>query len=185
MPILPSVGELYRAADAVDATAALVEVDMANVARLVEGLPWRGNRREVAHAAVTAATSAGLQQAAAERELARALRRLAGDVERELRVLADLAQRARRHLEDLLRRAKALVEAAAAIVAEAAARTAARVVVEVMTFDPVGALCEARAVADEAADRLRRITMRLGSLPEPSDPQWRRLGPEILGWSPL
>jgi ABC-type transporter Mla subunit MlaD len=185
MSLLPRVAELYRAADAVDATAAAVEADMANVTLLIEGLPWRGNRREVAHAAAAAATSAGRQQAAAERDLARALRRLAGDVEQELRVLADLARRARTHLEDLLRRARALVEAAAGVVAEAAARAATRVVVEVMTFDPVGALREARAMADEAADRVRRITMRLASLPEPSDPQWRRLGPEILGWRPL
>ena len=185
MLLLPKVHELRQAADDVDAVAVRVDVDAASVARLVEELPWSGPRREAVRATTAVAVGIARGQADAERELAAALRRLAGEVERELRVLAELAARARGHLEELLRRARALADAAAAAVAEAAARVATRVVAEILSFDPVGALREARAVAQQAADRLGVITARLATLPEPHDPQWRRLGPEILGWRPL
>lgn len=184
MLLLPDVAALYRAADAVDATAARVDADMAAVSRTVEGLLWYGPRRDVVIGAVAAATWPGRQQASAERDLARALRQLARETEAELRVLAELAARARGHLEDLLRRARAVVDVTASAVGELASRVGATVV-EVLTFDPVAALREARALAEQAVERLRTITVRLNSLPAPHDPRWRRLGPEILGWRPL
>ncbi len=52
-------------------------------------------------------------------------------------------------------------------------------------MDPVGALREAKHLAQQAADGLRSIALRLQTLPEPHDPRWRQLGPEILGWRPL
>jgi hypothetical protein len=134
-----------------------------------------------AHAAVGVARA----QAGAERELARALRQLALDVEDELRFLAALADRARRHLEELLRRARSMVEAAADAVTDAVAQLATHVLLEVVTLDPGGAVREARVLAEQALDRWRSITLRLQTLPEAHDPQWRRLGPEILAWRPL
>lgn len=185
MPVLPDLGVLYAAADAIDRTAATVEADAASVDRLVDALPWRGPRREVVAGGARVAVGVARGQAGAERELARALRQLALDVERELQVLAELAARARHHLEDLLQRAQALVAATADAVAAAAASIATRVLLEVATLDPAGALREARQLAEEALDRLRRITLRLHSLPARSDPIWRRLAPEILGWRPV
>lgn len=184
MLALPDVEVLYRAADAIDATAARVEADMATVTQLVDGLPWHGPRRSVASASAVVAAGTGRRQATAERDLARALRRLARETEAELRVLADLAARARSHLEGLLRRAEALVVAAAGTLADATASVGA-VMVEVLTFDPAAAVREARVLAEQAADRMRSITARLHSLPVAHDPQWRHLGPDILGWRPL
>jgi len=184
MPVLPDLRSLYEAADAVDRTAGTVEADTASLARMIDGLPWRGPRRDLIAGSATLAVGAAGGQAAEERALARALRALAIDVEHELRVLAELADRARRHLEELLRRARALVEATAAVVADAAAQVGPRVVIEVVTFDPVGALREARRLADQAVDRMRSVMVRLHTLPEPRDPAWRQLGPEILGWRP-
>lgn len=183
MAILPDLGALRSAADAIDATAAVVDADAAMVAQRIEALPWTGLRRQTVVGSTLVAVGAARGQADAERELARALRRLAGEVEQELRLLAELAARARRHLEDLLRRARALVEQAWSAVADAAARVG-EIVVDVLTFDPSAALREARALADQAVDRLRQVTDRLGTLPEPHDPVWRRLGPEVLSWRP-
>lgn len=157
---------------------------MAAVTAVVEGLPWQGGRRNAVTASATAIAGVGRQQASAERELAQALRRLAVDAEAELRFLAELADRARSHLEDLLRRARALVDLAASAVAEAAARVGG-MLLDVLAGDPVGALREAREVAEQASDRMRSIAVRLSALPVPYDPQWRRIGPEILGWRPL
>lgn len=185
MPLLPDLQALRAAADAVDGTAATVEADAGHVGGLVDGLPWRGLRREVTARAAGAALAAAAGQAAAERDLARALRELALEVEHELRMLAALAARARAHLDELLRRARALVEATGRAVADAAAAAVARVVVEVMTFDPAGALNEARQLAEEALERLRAITLRLQALPEAHDPVWRRLAPQILAWHPV
>lgn len=185
MPVLPDLRALHTAADAVDRAADTVEADAASVAGLVGGLPWRGPRRELVVGGANAAVGVARGQAAAERELARALRQLALDVEHELRLLAALADRARRHLEDLLRRARALVAATADAVAAAAARVASRVLFEVVTLDPVGALREAKELAERAVETARRITVRLQSLPSPADPAWRQLAPEILGWRPV
>ncbi len=183
MPLLPDLSVLHAAADVIDRTAATVEADAAAAAALVDGLPWRGPRREVVAATTRAAGGVAHGQAAAERDLARALRQLAVEVEHELQVLRELAGRARRRLEDLLGQAQGLADATASAVA-AAAEAVGRVVVEVVTGDPVGALRQARRLADQAADRVRRIAARLHSLPEPHDPSWRQLGPEILGWHP-
>ena len=184
VPFLPDVAALRVAADRLDRTAATVEADASTIASLVEGVPWRGPRREVVRGTARAAVAVARAQAGAERELARSLRQLALEVEEELRFLIALAERARRHLEELLRRARALVEATADAVRDAAAQVATRVLLEVATLDPAGAVREARALAEEALDRLRSITLRLQSLPLPHDPQWRRLGPEILAWRP-
>lgn len=185
MPVFPDLRALHAAADAVDRAASMVESDAASVAGLVDGLPWRGPRRQIVVGGATAAVGVARGQAAAERELARALRQLALDVEHELRLLAALADRARRHLEDLLRRARALVAATADAVAAAAAQVGTRVLFEVVTFDPVGALREARELAERALETAWRITVRLQALPVPHDPAWRHLGPELLAWRPL
>ena len=185
MPVLPDLRALHTAADAVDRAADTVEADAAGVARLVDDLPWRGPRREVAAGGARAAVLAARGQVAAERDLARALRQLAIDVEHELQVLAALAARARRHLEELLHRARALVAATADAVAGAVARAGAQVLFEVVTMDPLGALREARQMAERAGEILRSVSLRLQALPEPSDPVWRRLAPVILGWRPV
>lgn len=185
MPFLPDLQALHVAADAVDRTAATVEADASSVSGLLDGLPWLGPRRELVVGGARMAVGVARGQAAEERELARALRQLAVAVERELQVLAALAARARRHLEELLQRARALVAATADAVATAAARAGTRILFEVMTFDPMGALREARQAAERAVDTARSITARLQALPVPHDPGWRQLGPEILGWRPV
>ncbi len=178
MPVRPDLRALTLAADALDRSAGAVEADAAGVDQLVGGLPWHGPRRDVVGRSVEVATGA------ARSAPAWALRQLALDVEHELRVLAALADRARRHLEDLFRQAHALVRATADAVADLAAQGVARIAWEVVTLDPAGALAEARALADQAHDRLASVTLRLAALPEPHDVAWRRLGPEILAWRP-
>jgi len=187
MSVLPDLQALRTAADAVDRTAVTVESDAASVDRLVDAIPWRGPLRNRVVGDAKTAVGVAHGQAAAERELARALRQLSLEVERELAVLAALAAlaaRARRHLEDLLHQAQALVSATADAVANAAAQ-GARILVAVVTADPTAALREARQIASKAVHDMQRITVRLHTLPEPHDPAWRRLGPEILGWRPL
>jgi len=184
MPVLPDLRALHIAADAVDRAADTVQADADGVARLLHDLPWRGPRREFVADSTEAAVLVARGQVAVERDLARALRQLALDVEHELQMLAALAARARRHLEELLHRARALVAATAEAVAGAAAR-AGTFLFEVATMDPLGALREARHLADRASEILRSIAVRLQTLPEPSDPVWRRLAPAILGWRPL
>lgn len=185
MSVLPDLRALHTAADAVDRAADIVEADATGVAGLLDDLPWRGPRREVAAGGARAAVLAARGQVGAERSLARALRQLALDVEREVQVLAALAARARRHLEDLLHRARALVAATADAVAGAAARIGTHVLFEVVTMDPLGAWREARQLAERAGEVLRSVTLRLQTLPEPTDPVWRQLGPVILGWRPV
>lgn len=183
MPILPDLRSLREAANIVDATAQSVENDAADVDRLINALPWTGRRREVLGASLLAATSTARQQATAERNLARALRQLAGEAERELAVLKALAERARRHLDDLLRRAHALVERTVNELS-AATRGLARVAGEILSFDPAGAVRESGELVARAKASLRSITEKLQGLPEPFDPIWRTLGPSILGWRP-
>lgn len=185
MPVLPDLRALVTAADAVDRVAATVEADAGGVARLLEELPWHGPRRHAVGGGARLAVGAARGQVAAERDLARALRQLALDVEHELAVLAALAARARRHLEDLMHRARALVAAAADAVAGAAAQVGTRLVLEVVTLDPLGALREARAMAERAGEILRSVVVRLQTLPDPSDPVWRELGPMVLAWRPV
>lgn len=184
MPSNPDVRSLRAAADAVDRSADAVEADAAATARLVEGLPWHGPRRQVVVNGALGAVAVGRAQAEAERALARALRQLAAEVEHELRVLSELAARARRHLEELLRRARSVAAATADAVTRAAAGVGS-IVAEVMTLDPLGAVREARQLADEAEGILRSVVQRLQTLPEPHDPAWRHLGPALLGWRPL
>lgn len=161
-----------------------MEAEAGRVGGLVAGLPWRGVRRDAATGSARVAAGVARGQAEAERDLAMALRELAFAVERELRVLDELAARARRHLEDLLRRATALVEATAQAAADAAA-TGVRVAFDVLTFDPAGAVREARRLAEAAGDRLLEITHRLQTLPVPYDPVWHQLGPQLLAWRPV
>lgn len=185
MAFLPDLRTLHTAAAAVERIADQVEADAASVDRLVEAVPWRGPRRERILALVAdGAVGHGRRQAGAERELARALRELAGEVERELQVLADLAARARRHLEDLLSRARAVVASAAQAAAEAV-RSMASMAFEMLTGDLAAAARAAQSLVERAEDALRSITQRLDSLPAPYDPAWRRLGPGILQWQPL
>ena len=185
MALLPDLQALHAAAAAIERTADAVEADAAAVQHLVEAVPWRGPRRERVLSSVSeGAIRTGRGQAAAERVLARALRDLARTVERELEVLAALAAQARRHLEDLLTRARAVAAQAAQAVAEAS-RAMATVVLEIMTFDPAGALQAAQRTVERAEDALRSISARLHGLPPPHDPVWHRLGLEILRWQPL
>lgn len=185
MALLPDLRSLHTAAAAVDRIADQVEADAAAVDRLVEAVPWRGPRRErILSLVADGAVGQGRRQAGAERELARALRELAGEVERELQVLADLAARARRHLEDLLARARAVATSAAQAAAEAV-RSMASVAFEMLTGDAVAAVRAAQSLVDRAEDALRSITQRLHGLPAPYDPVWHRLGPGILQWQPL
>lgn len=181
MPLLPDLEALRRAADAVDATATALETDVTAMARRIEEIPWRGPRRdEVVGGGARGALILAEGQVDAERALAAALRRLATEVERVLRELAQLADAARRHLEELLRRARA-----AAAVAAAAAGHVARAVADLITHDPIGALHEGRAALRQAEQLVDAIAGRLRTLPEPHDPVWRQLGPQILGWRPL
>jgi hypothetical protein len=182
MPLLPDVHALRSAADAIDRTAAMVEADAGSADRLVSGLPWRGPRREVVAASIRMAAGVARNQADAERDLARALRQLAAEVEHELQVLRELADRARRHLEDLLQRARALVDATAAALEAASVVTHA--VVEIVIGDPLGALRDARYLAAQAVERMQAVLARLQSLPAATDPIWRQLGPATLAWHP-
>ena len=184
MPIIPDLEALRAAASAVDRTAAEVDADATLVASRLEAIPWRGPRRDRALVLVDEAVRTGRRQAEAERALARALRELAGAVERELRELAVLAAQARRHLEELLARARALVTRAAQELSDVAA-TAATFVWELATGDAAGAVVAARELVRRAEECLRSITLRLHGLPEPSDPLWRSLAPEIVRWQPL
>jgi len=183
--LLPNLQTLHAAAAAVDRIADQVDADAASADRLVEAVPWRGPRRErILSLVADGAVGTGRRQAGAERDLARALRELAGEVERELRVLADLAARARRHLEDLLSRARALAVHAAEAAA-AAVRGMASMALEMLTGDMDGAVRAAQNMVDRAEDALRSITQRLQGLPPPHDPGWHRLGVEILQWQPV
>ena len=185
MSLLPDLQTLHAAAAAVERIADQVDADATSADRLVEAIPWRGPRRErILSLVADGAVGTGRRQAGAERELARALRELAGEVERELHVLADLAARARRHLEDLLSRARAVAAHAAQAAAEAV-RSMASVAFEMLTGDPAGAVRAAQSMVDRAEDALRSITQRLQGLPAPHDPTWHRLGVEILQWQPL
>ncbi len=184
MPILPDVQALRDAATVVDATAAGVDADAAEVAGRLESIPWQGPRRERVVLAGLAAVHTARRQAAAQRALARALRELAGAVERELRELAVLAARARIHLEELLARARALAARAAQELADAAA-AAASFVWDLATGDAAGAVQAARTLVERAEECVRSITLRLHRLPEAHDPLWRSLGPELLSWRPL
>ena len=184
MPVLPDIRSLFTAADAVDHIADTLETDATAVDRLIVDLPWRGPRREVVVATTQLAVGSARGQVEAERELARSLRELAQEVEREIELLAGLADRARRHLEELLRRAEALVQMTADAVVDAATR-AANIVVEVVTMDLAEAVREARELAERAYERLREIVSRLQTLPVSHDPVWRQLGPELLAWRPL
>ena len=184
MPVVPDLRSLFEAADRVDHIADALEADATAVDRLVEDLPWRGPRRDLVAATTRMAVGSARGQVEAERDLARSLRQLAQEVERELELLAGLADRARRHLEELLRRAEALVQRTADAVAEAAVR-AANIVLEVVTVDLAEAVREARELAERAYERLREIVSRLQTLPVSHDPVWRQLGPELLGWRPL
>lgn len=184
MPVLPDLRRLFTAADAVEHIADTLETDAAAVDRLVEDLPWRGPRREVVAATTRLAVGSARGQVEAERYLARNLRQLALEVERELELLAGLADRARRHLEELLRRAEALAQIAADAAADFAVR-AASVVAELVTMDLADAVREARELAERAYEKLRSIAARLQTLPVSHDPVWRQLGPELLAWRPL
>ena len=185
MAFLPDLQALHAAAAAVERTADAVEADAVAMQHLVEAVPWRGPRRERVLSSVSdGAVRTGRGQAAAERALARALRDLARTVERELEVLAALAARARRHLEDLVTQARAVATHAAQVAAEAS-RAMATVVLEIMTFDPAGALRAAQRTVERAQDALAAISARLHGLPPPHDPVWHRLGLEILRWQPL
>lgn len=183
MAFLPDVRSLIAAAEAVERTAADVDADAAHTHDLLEAVPWTGPRRTRVLALGEAAVRQGHGQAEAERALARALRELAGAVERELEALARLAARARRHLEELLARAHGVVQAARQA-ADAAGRALA-VVVDIMAGNPVGAVQAAQAMVDQAEEIRRAIAQRLQGLPEDHDPAWRHLGEAILRWQPL
>ncbi len=184
MAIRPDLRTLQAAAAAVERTAADVEADGANVNRQLGAIAWKGLRRERVLALADAAVSSGRRQAEAERELARALRELAGAVERELEQLALLAARARQHLEELLARAQALAARAAEEVATAA-RSLVTIAFDLATGDPNGALRAAQGLVNQVEQVLRSITVRLQGLPASDDPVWRSLGEEILRWQPL
>lgn len=185
MALVPDLRTLHAAATAVDRTADVVEADAVAVKRLVEDIPWRGPRRDRALSLVTGSVVAvGRSQVGAERALARALRDLARAVERELEDLAVLAARARRHLDDLATRARGLVALAVRHAADAMAGMA-KLAVEVVTGDIGGAVRAAHAMVERAESALRTIIARISTLPEPFDPAWRRLGPQILQWQPL
>lgn len=185
MAFLPDLQTLHAAAAAVDRIADQVDADAAVVHQRLVAIPWLGPRRDrILDQVAEAATGPGRAQAASERALARALRELAGTVERELEALVALAAQARRHLEELLDRARAGVALAAQAAAEAV-RGMATIAFEVFTGDAVGAVRAAQALVERAEDVLRSILLRLHGLPEPHDPVWRRLGVEILQWQPL
>ncbi len=185
MALLPDLQTLHAAAAAVDRIADQVDADAAAVDQRLVAIPWLGPRRDRILAQVAdVATGPVRGQAASERALARALRELAGTIERELDALAALAARARRHLEELLAQARAGVALATQAAAELA-RGLATLAFEVLTHDPIGAFRAAQALVERAEDVLRSIGLRLQALPEPHDPAWRRLGVEILQWQPL
>ncbi|MEO5678964.1 MAG: hypothetical protein ABIS47_04765 [Acidimicrobiales bacterium] len=180
---MPDLRSLTAAAEAVERTAAGVDADGARTQALLEAVPWTGPRCTRVVALGEAAVRQGQRQADAERALARALRELAGAVERELEALALLAARARRHLEDLLARAHGVAQAARQ--AADAARHTMAVVVDLMIGNPAGAVQAAHALVQQAEDIYRAIAQRLQGLPEDHDPAWRQLGQEILRWQPL
>ena len=184
MAILPDLRALTHAATAVERTAADVDADAGAVTGRLEAIPWQGPRRDRVLVVAELAVGTARRQAEAERMLARALRELAGAVERELQELAVLAARARRHLEELLARARVLLARAVQELSEVAA-AAASFVWEVATGDVGGAVQAARALVQRTEECLRLITLRLQGLPAAHDPLWRPLATEIMRWQPL